>query len=42
MSENGVKKGVEQCDKIALLKMHVALAYFQALKAFFDKNTFIN
>ena len=31
MRENGLKKGLEQSDKITLLKMTVRLAYFQHL-----------
>ena len=39
MRENGLKKELEQWDKIALLKMDVTLAYFQGFQRIFNKNT---
>ena len=39
MRKNGLKKELEQSDKIALLKMDVTLAYFQGFQRIFNKNT---
>ena len=39
MRENRLKNGVEQSDKIALLKMDVTLAYFQGFQRIFNKIT---